>query len=263
LCFLLFFIIVKYLGINTYYIASFQSQLIKFVMLGTSSMTLEASLFVFISSFMRLLVALISLTAGFALLSSYGFIKNNRKVGAIAALVSSFPMLILFNFSLVSIFLLLAMIISCTIIIPLANTYGMELKRWVVFRSGSHSISVALLILNILLGMGIFSTVAINADYYNNAVKNDLSATMEEMSMAEISGLAGITESQKELLMGQIKQRTDEFFSNSLLMRSLVKFLPLLTALTAWASLEMLRMLVLPNIGGVITYFLIRIRRRR
>ena len=233
------------------------------MILGTADMTLEASLFVFVSSFMRIFVALILLAAGFAFLSSYGFLKNNRIVGLIASLVSAIFILVIFKFSIVSIFLSLGLVIACMLIISLANTYGKELKRWILFRTGSHSISTALLIVNLMLALGIFLAISIDADYYQNAIKEDFSATMEEIAIAELSSSGEVTEEQRGLLREQIEQRTDDFFSNSLMIGSFAKFLPIIVAFTAWAFLELLRMLVLPNIGGMITYVLIRISRRK
>lgn len=262
-CFLLSFLLIRNSGISIDYITSFQSQLMKFIMIGSADMTLEASLFVFIASFLGMFTAFIPFTAGFAFLSSYGFLNNKRFIGLAASLVSSVFMLILFGFSILSIFLVIAMIISCTFIIPLANTYGKELKRWVLFRTGSHSISTALMIINIFAGIGVFLAVSANMGYYAESIKADFSSTMEEVTLAEFSSLGELTEEQQMLLNDQIKQRTEEFFADSLLIRSLIKFLPVTTAFSAWAFLELLRMLLIPNIGGIMTYLMIRFERRK
>jgi Zn-dependent protease len=261
ICFFLFSLSAKYTGINLNYIVNFQNHFIKFMMIGTSKMTMESALFLAVSSFISILIALVLLVAGFAILSSYGFLENNRMVGLIAALISSLGLLVIFGFSIISVFVSLGLIIACMFIIPLANTYGKELKRWILFRSGSHSISTVLLIFNLIVSLGIFLAISANADYYQNSMKADLLATMEEVTLSEISNSGNIPEAQLETLKDQIKQKTYDLFSNSLVMQSLVKFLPLTIAFSAWAFLELLRMLILPNVGGIITYVLIKINR--
>lgn len=263
ICFLLFSFFVKASGINTYFISNFQNHVVRFFIFGSFDMTLEASLFTFLSSFVSLFVALIFLACGFAFLSSYGFLHKNRRVGLIASLISAFFVMFNFNFSLVSLFMSIGIVVSCVVIIPLANTYGKELKRWIFFRSGSHSISAALLIFNLLLGLGIFLAVSIDSEQYSMAVRDELSSTMEDIALAELSGFGDVSLLGEDVLRDQIRQRTDAFLSNSMLLTAFTKFLPVIVAFTVWAFLEFLRMLVLPNIGGLVTSAIIRIRRRR
>ncbi|MCX6819308.1 MAG: hypothetical protein NT129_04920 [Candidatus Aenigmarchaeota archaeon] len=263
ICFFLFVLSTKYTGINLDYIVNFQNYLIKFMMIGASKMTMEAALLVAVSSFMRILIALVLLVAGFAVLSSYGFLENNRIVGLIASLISALFMLVIFGFSITSIFMSLGLIISCMLIVPLTNTYGKELKRWILFRSGSHSISTALIIFNIMISLGIFLAISINTGYYQSSMKADFSAAMEEITMSELSNAGDIPEAYKDTMKEQIKQKTSDFISNSPMIQSLIKFLPVTVAFSVWAFLELLRMLILPNIGGIINYVLIRIKRSR
>ncbi len=255
ICLVIFSIIISYSSLSVGSLVNMQNYIIGGAITDTAGMTTLDAVLSLITPFISALIALIFLVAGFAFLSAYGFSKSYGKLGLVSiAIVPLF--LIMFNFSLLSVFLSAAVIISGVTIIPLSNTFGKELKRWTFFRTGSHSISRALLITNLLITLAVFSTIFISLDSYEQGFRNELSSTLESMLASSFQG--EIPPEMQEEANQQIAALLDE----SPILGAYIRWLPVLTAVMVFFMLEFFRSLIFSNIGGFITDVLIRINKK-
>ena len=254
ICFAIFLIILYSSGLSVGSLVNIQNYFLSGMITQTAGMTTLDAMISLMAPFISALLAFVFLVAGFAFLSSYGFIKSYSRLG-LTSIVIAVLIIILFSFSLLSIFLSAAIIISSVYIIPLSNTYGKELKRWIFFRTGSHSISKALLITNILITMAVFSTISISLDYYQQSFKEDLSNTMTSMIASSFS------EEIPSDLSEEVNQSIASLFESPMI-GAYIRWLPVLTSVLVFFVLEFFRSLIFSNIGGFFTDILIRINRR-
>jgi hypothetical protein len=255
LCTAIFAIILFYSSLSVGSLVNIQNYFISGVMTDTAGMTTLDAVISLINPFITAIIALIFLVAGFAFLSAYGFVKSYSRLGLVSVAVAPL-FLILFNFSLLSFFLSIAVVISSITIIPLSNTYGKELKRWTFFRTGSHSIGRVLLMTNILITIAVFLTIFTSLGSYEQSFKEDLSDTVTAMLSSSFSG-----ELLPEL-QDEVNQRITTMFDESPIIGAYIRWLPVLTALLIFFILEFFRSLILSNIGGFFTDILIRINNK-
>jgi len=255
ICFSIFSIILYSSNLSVESLVNIQNYFLSGMITQTSGMTTLDATISLMAPFISALLAFVFLVAGFAFLSSYGFIKSYSKIGLISIVIAAL-ILILFNFSIPSIFLSVAIVTSSVYIIPLANTYGKELRRWVFFRTGSHSISKTLLVTNILITIAVFSTVSISLDYYEQSFKEDLSNTMTSMLASSFS------EEVPPALSEEMNQSIAALFEDSPIITAYIRWLPVLTAFILFFVLEFFRSLIFSNVGGFFTDILIRVNKR-
>jgi hypothetical protein len=253
-CFVIFSIILYSSNVSVGSLVNIENYLINGMITQTAGMTTTNAIISLLAPFLVAMLAFVFLILGFAFLSSYGFRKSYSRLGLISA-VSAALMLVLFGFSIPSVFLSASIIVSSVYIIPLSNTYGKELKRWAFFRTGSHSISKALLITNILITIAVFLTVFISLNYYEQSFKQELSNTMTSL-------LGSSSEELPPALKEEMNQKIASLLEESPIISAYVRWLPVSTAFAVFFVLEFFWSLIFSNIGGFFTDILIRVNKR-
>lgn len=253
--FVIFSVIIRISGFSLWDLINVQNTIIKTIFLQTNGMNTIESVGVLIHPFLAPILAFIFLVLGLASLSSYGYYKNYRKVGAISSVLGSISVILLFNLSILSLFIAVGLIISSLYIIPLANAYSKEFKKWVLFRTGSNSIRKALLIFNIILALGIFLTVFINLSMYSTNFRQEMTNDVSSIAISSIPGYQQMNDQMKQAITSQIENS----INNSSIFNTYVRWLPLTSAVGVWIVIEFLTGLIFSNIGGLFTKAFIRI----
>jgi len=259
------FAIVLYLSrfsVNS--IVDLQNHILKTILLQTGEVNTIGAIVALLQPFTLVFVALLFLVLGFAFLSSHGFFSTDKKIGFISGIIGAILILVLLNLSIASLFIAAALIIGSLYIIPLSNTYGKELKKWILFRTGSHSISKVLLITNILIAVAIFLAIFSNLPAYETNFKDDITESMTTVAMASIprSQAFLFDESQVQQLEDEVRNQVESSVNESSIFNSYIRWLPATSAFTIWVLLEFLRGLILSNIGGAFTSGILRFLRR-
>jgi len=264
LSFLIFAIILKLSNISVDSLVNLQNNILKTAIVQTAGMSTTASLAAVLSEFIGLFISFLFLSLGFVFLSTYGFfIKDSKEsrfkdinfwVGFITGIIALIIFLTLFT-SMVSIFLSVAVLISCIYIIPLANTYGKELKKWIFFRVGSHSVNKALLIINLLIALGIFVVVLSNQQYYKQSFQDDMTNVVTSM-------IPNNTMTDNTAIKEQLSLQIKNALQSSPIFESYFRWLPVISALGIWVVLEFLRGLIFSNFAGLFSTIMIRLKNR-
>ncbi len=210
-----------------------------------SSAAISAN-FLALKPFLYGFVAMIMFAAGLTFLSSYGFYRGSYKIGFVS-IIPAILIVLLLGLSIFSGLLALAVVISSIYVIPLANTYGMELRRWRRFRVGSKSVGRILIVFNVILALAVMLSVSVNPVEYQQDFKNSL----KELMIASVQ----VPDALKPLVEAELDQR----ISDMPLFQAYVRWLPLVSAFSFWVGLEFLRALILSSGSGMISYVLIRI----
>jgi hypothetical protein len=250
--FLLFALLVSNLSVG--FLVNIQNSVLKSMLLDTQGMNTLGAITFIIKQFYTIVLAMFFLVLGFSFISASGFFKDDRKIALVSG-ISILPILILFRFSITSIFLSLGLILSGIFVMSLSNTYGKEFKRWTRFRVGANSISKAMMIVNILLSVGVFLSVLGNLSYYQNNFKQDLSITMENI-------VSGSIPTSSQISQEEIRKQISSAIENMPMLDAYIRWLPLLTALSVWVILEFMR-IFLPSIGGLFTFAIIKFHEKR
>jgi hypothetical protein len=254
LSFIIFSVIIRLSGFSVWNLVNIQNTIVETIFLQTDGMSTIESVGALFAPFVSAIVGFIFLVIGLSFLSSYGYYKNYRNVGLISSVIGSITTIILFNVSIISLFIAAGLIISCIYVIPLANTYSKELKRWVLFRTGSNAIGKALLVFNIILALGIFFAVLANLSIYSNNFKQEMNEDVASIALASIPDYQLMTNDMRE----KIKTQVENSINNSPLFNTYFRWLPATSAVSIWIILEFLKGIVFSNIGGLFTKTFIR-----
>jgi hypothetical protein len=250
---LLFSLILGYSGISSGSAVNIQNSLIM-AFLASSPIDFLTPLIFGILSF-------VFLAMFFAFLSAYGYFSDDRRTGLIAGIAGALITIVIFH-SITSIFLAIGLLLSSVYVVPLANTYSKELKRWIRFRVGSNAIGKALMIMNVAIALGVFLSISINAQYYQDSFQSELRTTMRDAIGAQTSSLTAsqLPAAQQAILQQQLDAQIDQQIEKALSTPFFVayfRWLPAIAALSVWIILEFLRNILLSNVGGVFTSVLI------
>lgn len=240
---LVFALLIKASGVSLEKIIIIQNQFLNVFFGGSAG-------FVSLQFISQLLLAMAFLSLALSFLSAYGAGKDRYQTGLVSGLISSAIVLILMP-SAMSIFIALALIASFSYIVPLSSTYFAELKKWRLFRTGSNASGKALLVINIIIAVGIFVSISANSGFYQEVFRKDITATISSAAL-------GTVNTDSPLIKEQISRRVEEMVDSSPMFQSYIEWLPILTALSIWIFLEILRSLVLSNITGLFTGVLLR-----
>lgn len=238
-----FALLLRASGISIERLVVLQNQLLK-MLFGSSPEFLSVALL------LQLMLAAVFLSLSLALLSAYGSRQDRYQTGLIAAAVSSAILLALMP-GVMSLFIAAAVIVSFPYVIGISNAYYSELKKWKLFRTGSNAVGKALLIINLIVGLGILVTISLNAGQYKEIFKADITDTIS-------SGAQGAVGTDSPAVRELVQKRAAELVDTSPLFQSYIRWLPLLTAFSIWIALEFLRSLVLANVAGLFTAVLLR-----
>lgn len=242
---LVFSLLVRISGITLEKIITMQNQIAGVLLGGQHSIS-----FLFV---MEILLAMISLSFALSFLSAYGAKNDRYQTGLLAGAASSIVFVAL-NPAIFSLAVALAIVVAFSYAVPLASTYFAELKKWKLFRTGSNAAGRALMAFNVIVAVGIFVSVSAAGPYYGEVFTKDLAVTISSATLRTV-------DTDSPVVKEQIKIRVAEMVSKSPLFMSLVGWLPVVAALSAWIALEFLRMLVLPNTSGALTAALLRHRK--
>ena len=244
--FFLFVFLIKASDMNLDRLVILQNQFMK-VLFGSQPEFLSLSLI------LQLLLAMIFLTLSLAFLASYGAKKDKYQVGLIAAIISSIGLIAAIP-TMLSLFIAAAVLVAFPFTVSASNTYYSELKKWKFFRIGSNAAGKALLIINLIVGLGILIAISLNSVHYTEIFKADIRETITSATLNTV----GI---DSPLVREQVERRTAELVDKSPLLQSYFRWLPVLTPLSLWLAFEFLRSLLLANVAGIFTSILLRIRK--
>jgi len=260
--FIIFAILLALSNLSTDSFVNMQSYLIKSMLAGSAENTLSA-FFNLISPLFILFFAVLFLVLGFVFVSSFGVYETKRNTGLIIGIIGMTAVIVMLRFSILSIFLGIAILCSVFLIMNISNTYFKELKRWKFFRTGSHSIAKALIVINILVALGIFIAISINLSAYQQSFRKEMSSTIGDMVVNEMSGFSAVPENMRSAMTEQIRaQIENEVIPNSPLFNAYIIWLPILTALSVWVILEFTRTLIYSNLAGAFSVVLIRMNEK-
>lgn len=240
--FLISSLVVKLSGFSTESVVNIQNTILRNMFVQTQG-TFEA-LGIVLAPFVSIFLSLLFLSLGFAVLSSYGFYKNDNRTGAIAGIIGAVIYIAIFGPTISSLAFAVGVFVASYYIIALSNTYGKELKKWIRYRTGSNSVGSSLFVFNIILALGIFIAVITNVSVYQESFRQDLN----ESILAVVGDVPGI----------DVSAQIDKALNESPLFASYFRWLPVFTAFGAWIILEFLRSVILSNVSGVATNFIIR-----
>ncbi len=115
---------------------------------------------------------------------------------------------ILFNFSIMFLFLAIGLFLSVLYVIPLGETYQQELKKWKKFRIGSNAVSHALLVMFIFIFIGSLVSFYTN-DSYSQKYLETTTESLSNIVGAEISNFSpgGNSELSEKLINKTIEDQ--------------------------------------------------------
>lgn len=255
LSFILFAVITRLSEFSVYNLVNIQNTFVETIFLQTSGMNTVQSMAVLLSPFVFVFIAFLFLIAGFSFLSSYGYYRNQRNMSLISSVIGAVAIIILFNVSIISMFIAAGLVISSVYVMPLANTYSKELKKWVLFRTGSNSIGKALLVFNIILAVGIFAAVYANIGVYSTNFKSDMNEVVSSVALSSIPDYQMMTNEMREKVNAQVESS----INNSELFNAYFRWLPATSAVSIWIILEFLKGIFFSNIGGIFTKVFIKL----
>jgi len=174
------FVVIYLSNISLNSITTLQANFIELLIPNARNSAFEA----FISIFSGILIAISGLII-FCIGLSFLAVKKLDKLKyflLIPILCSGF----LFNFSILYLFFGMGLFVSSVYIIPLGETYKMELKKWKKFRVGSNAISKALFVLFLFVFLGSLISFSVNDSYrqlfFNTSVSSITNIINAEMS---------------------------------------------------------------------------------
>lgn len=140
-----------------------------------------------LSDFSQLIIA----TGGLILLCFSLSILSVVSIGKIRYLLIIPVILsgVLFNFSIMFLFLGLGLFISLLYVIPLGETYFQELKKWKTFRVGSNAVGKGLMILFIFVFVGSYITFSIDR-HYGNEFYDGMEKSVSTIALKEVNTMA-------------------------------------------------------------------------
>lgn len=245
--FLIFLLSLRLSGFSASAMVNFQNYITKTLIFSSGS-TIGA-LYSAVKPFLLVFFSLIFLSLALSILSYYGCKDSRKAAGKYTGLVAALFSIILFP-SVWGVFLAAALFITSYYAPQFSDMYSKEIKKWVTFRTGSRTAGKMLMIANIVVVLGLFVSVLAAQPVYEASFKKDLTDSMK--SIALVLPGASLLPSDK------LEQRIESAIESSPLFTSYIVWLPVTTALSAWFMLEILRNLILANVSGVFTYFMLR-----
>jgi hypothetical protein len=247
----------KFSGFSVDSIVNLIASLMKMAIIGPSSGssgTMDMVYFVG-GYFLNAAIAIAFLVLAFAFLASHGFYEPHKKMGLVLAALGGLIFFLFLGFTLASLLVAVAVIISSYMVIPMANNYGKELKSWIHFRVGSNTVSRAHFAFNVLLALTVFLAILSNQAFYSTSFKSEIKDSMSLVIRGSMP--SGVDSAAANAL---IDQKLNEFIASPLI-SAYVTWLPVVAAFSVWALLEILR-LFMPFIAGAFTSIIIKAESR-
>ncbi|MBI3190452.1 hypothetical protein HYZ41_01985 [archaeon] len=248
--YVLFLFMLKSSGMSVGFIVNLQNFLLKSMIVSSAGSSTLSAVSVVVLPFVSIIIALVFLVISLSFAASYGYFSNETKTGLVLGAICAVLTVAFFQ-TLMTIFIALAAFVSFVYIIPLSNTYGKELKKWVKYRIGSNSIGKTFLIINILLAAGVFVAVLSGLSYYKTNFQAELTDTMTEITMASLPAQGIVNESL-------VREKVAASIEESQVFNAYFRWLPVFSAFSVWIIMEFLKSLVLSNIAGISTSCIVR-----
>ena len=251
LSFLLSLLSLRFSGFSSSRIVNFYNYIINAVIFSANTNTL-AALGVLLEPFIPVAMSLVFLTLSISLLAYCGSQDKSRMVGNMSGAAGAVMAVIIFP-TIAGAFLSIAILVCGFYAVGLSGMYSKESKKWTRFRTGSNTAGKLLIIANVLIALGIFSSVLAQQSQYEESFRQELKGSVESLALS----LPGASSLPREALEQRIESTANaltesEFFS------AYIVWLPVSAAFTAWIILEFLRNLVFANLGGLFTYSMLR-----
>lgn len=247
--FLVAFLVLRLSSFSASTMVNSQNYIVKTMILSTTGMTTLAAIYTALKPFTYVFISLIFFSLAISILSFYGSRNNNKKVGIITGLLSAGCAVVIFE-TLWGAFLGVAVFLCCYYTPQFSDTYSKEFKRWVFFRTGSNTAGKVMFMANILISIGLFLTVLQSQAAYEVTFRQDLTDSMRAIVMS--------TPGASLLPQDTLNQKIDSSISSSNLFQSYIRWLPVMTAFSAWVVLEFLRNVILANLAGILTFILMK-----
>lgn len=249
LAFLAGFLLIKVSGFSSSSIVNIQSYFLRAILTQTTGMTTIESLSFVFQPFVLVLVGLAFYVLSLSILTAYGYQEEKDEIGKFVGIFSAIAALVLFQ-SLWGAFLAASVLISCVFSAPLANTYKKELKRWEIFRVGSHTVGKMFSLLMIFMSVGIFVMILSNQAQYASMFKQDLIDMTQSIAMS----VPGAELVDPSIINSQIEGLVE----TSPMFESYVTWLPVMTAMEVWFALSFVALFA-TMLAGAFTYAIIKI----
>jgi len=249
--YLLFLLVLKASGLSIGFIVNIQNSLLKSMIVSSAGSSTMSAVAIALMPFVNIIIALVLLVVSLSFASSYGYFSGETKTGLILGVICAVLTAAFFQ-TLMGLFMALSAFVAFVYVIPLSNTYGKELKKWVKYRVGSNAVGKAFLIINILLAVGILISVLAGLSYYRTSFQTELTDTMTQITMASLPVHGVISESV-------VREKIAASIADSQLFSAYFRWLPVFSAFSVWIIMEFLRNLVLSNIAGISTSFIVRL----
>ncbi len=245
--FLASFAVLKISEFSVLSLVNFQNYFIETMIVSTIGMgTLEAVNFA-IQPFLLVLVSLLLFVAGLSVLAAYGFKKEFS--GLIPGAIGAVVVVVLFQ-TVAGAFFALAVFLSSFLTPNISSVYGRELKRWIPFRVGTSTVGKVMRFSNLIIVLGILSTVLLSQSFYEQSFKSDLSNSMKTIAIS----IPGAEMIPSDMLEERISSLIDE----SPMLEAYTRWMPVTTAFGAWVTLEFLRSVLLANVSGLFTFLILK-----
>lgn len=239
-------VFLKFSGFSTASIVNFSNHIIKSMIFSASTGTWGALNLLF-TPFLFVLTALVFLTLAISILAYY----RSEPVANASGIAAALAALVLFP-TVAGIFLALALFL-CSYASRVSVIYAKEMKKWVGFRLGSNTVGKALMIANVLIAIGVFSSVIVSQSNYENSFREELRSSVSALALS----LPGASAMSPEALDERVSA-TAETLSGSRFFAAYIAWLPISSAFMTWIILEFLRNLVFANLGGLFTSLMFR-----
>src|SRR3989344_7678292 len=252
LSFLAFLLFLRFSGFSTASVVNFYNHIIKSVIFSASTDTFNA-LGMLLRPFAFVVMSLVFLTLAIAILAYFGSRKDVWRAGIISGFIGALFAVVLFP-TLAGVFLAIALL-SCSYASRFSGMYAREMKKWVNFRVGSSTAGKTLLIVNIIISLGVFSSILASQAKYESSFKEELKESVRTLALS----LPGASSMSPEMLDERVESTTASL-TGSKFFGAYITWLPVSAAFTTWIILEFLRNLVFANLGGLFTYLMLKKR---
>ncbi|GEM_PF-5898993 len=255
LSFALSAVFIKLSGFSVSSLVNLSNTMIGKLLAQSSGLNTFGSISVVLGYFASVFLALAFLTLAFSFLASYGFYENRKKAGLVLSFIGGIIFFFFLGFTLASLLVAVGIVISGYVIVPMANNYGQEFKKWIHFRVGSNTVSRAHFIFNLAVAIAVFVAVLSGLAFYQAEFKSELKSSISAAIKPSLP--SGIDEKSFDALMD--KQVATLIASP--LFSSYISWLPVISAFTVWAILEFLRLFT-PFLAGAFTSLIIKLENK-
>ena len=255
LSFVLSAVFIKLSGFSVSSLVNISNTMVGKMLAQSSGLNTFGSISVFLGYFAGVFIALVFLTLAFSFLASYGFYEDKKKAGLVLSFIGGIIFFFFLGFTLASLIVAAGIVVSGYLIVPMANNYGHEFRKWIHFRVGSNSVSRAHFIFNLAVAAAVFVAVLSGLAFYQAGFKSELKSSISSAIKPSLPD--GIDQESFDVLMD--KQVTALLASP--LFSSYVSWLPVISAFTVWALLEFLRLFT-PFLAGAFTSVIIRLENK-